>query len=114
DGAVKGLRIGVVSEMGGDKTGGDRTGGARTGASGATGGFQPGVLQRFHEALELLEKQGAELVEVSAPSFEYAISAYYLILPAEASSNLAKFDSVRFGLRTEVPGGTIEDVMAAT
>jgi len=51
---------------------------------------------------------------VSAPSFEYAISAYYLILPAEASSNLAKFDSVRFGLRTPVPGGTVEDVMAAT
>jgi len=52
---------------------------------------------------------------VSAPNFEYAIAAYYLILPAEASSNLAKFDSVRFGLRVNpVGGGTVEDVMAAT
>jgi aspartyl-tRNA(Asn)/glutamyl-tRNA(Gln) amidotransferase subunit A len=97
DGAVKGLKIGVVSEM-----------------SKADQGFQPGVLQRFTEALAKLEAQGAELVEVSAPSFDYAIAAYYLILPAEASSNLAKFDSVRFGLRTAVPGGTVEDVMAAT
>jgi aspartyl-tRNA(Asn)/glutamyl-tRNA(Gln) amidotransferase subunit A len=97
EGAVKGLRVGVVSEM------------SREGQ-----GFQPGVLQRFHESLALLEAQGAELVEVSAPSFEYAIAAYYLILPAEASSNLAKFDSVRFGMRADVPGGTVEDVMAAT
>ena len=52
---------------------------------------------------------------MSAPNFEYAIAAYYLILPAEASSNLAKFDSVRFGLRVNpVGGGTVEDVMAAT
>jgi aspartyl-tRNA(Asn)/glutamyl-tRNA(Gln) amidotransferase subunit A len=47
------------------------------------------------------------------PHFEYGVAAYYLILPAEASSNLAKFDSVRFGLRVDVPGGTVEDVMAA-
>jgi Asp-tRNA(Asn)/Glu-tRNA(Gln) amidotransferase A subunit family amidase len=64
--------------------------------------------------LALLEAQGAEIVEVSAPHFEYGVAAYYLILPAEASSNLAKFDSVRFGMRVEVPGGTVEDVMAAT
>ena len=97
EGSVKGMRIGVLAEM-----------------SKESQGFQAGVLQRFTESLALLEAQGAELVEVSAPSFEYAISAYYLILPAEASSNLAKFDSVRFGLRTPVPGGTVEDVMAAT
>ena len=97
EGAVKGLKIGVLKEM-----------------SQESQGFQSGVLQRFHESLAALEAQGAELVEVSAPSFEYAISAYYLILPAEASSNLAKFDSVRFGMRVEVPGGTVEDVMAAT
>ena len=78
-------------------------------------GFQPGVHQRFHETLDLLERNGAEIVEVSAPNFEYAVAAYYLILPAEASSNLAKFDSVRFGLRVNpVGGGTVEDVMAAT
>jgi aspartyl-tRNA(Asn)/glutamyl-tRNA(Gln) amidotransferase subunit A len=94
---LRGLKVGVVSEM-----------------SREDQGFQPGVLQRFREALTLLEAQGAELVEVSAPSFDYAIAAYYLILPAEASSNLAKFDSVRFGLRVDVPGGTVEDVMAAS
>ncbi|MBD8703119.1 Asp-tRNA(Asn)/Glu-tRNA(Gln) amidotransferase subunit GatA [Frigoribacterium sp. CFBP9039] len=95
-GALKGVRIGVVKELNGE-------------------GFQGGVKTRFTEALDLLTAAGAEIVEISAPSFEYAISAYYLILPAEASSNLAKFDSVRFGMRV-VPegGGTVEDVMAAT
>ncbi|MFC5503626.1 Asp-tRNA(Asn)/Glu-tRNA(Gln) amidotransferase subunit GatA [Lysinimonas soli] len=104
DGSVRGLKIGVVREL-----------------SQEGQGFQPGVLQRFRESLALLEAQGAEIVEVSAPSFEYAIAAYYLILPAEASSNLAKFDSVRFGMRvtpidpkTGLPGGTVEQVMAAT
>ncbi|GAB3616866.1 Asp-tRNA(Asn)/Glu-tRNA(Gln) amidotransferase subunit GatA [Okibacterium endophyticum] len=94
--ALSGLRVGVVREFGGE-------------------GFQAGVKTRFDEALQLLEKNGAEIVEVSAPHFEYAVAAYYLILPAEASSNLAKFDSVRFGMRV-VPegGGTIEQVMAAT
>jgi aspartyl-tRNA(Asn)/glutamyl-tRNA(Gln) amidotransferase subunit A len=93
---VQGLRIGVVKEL-------------------DTEGFQPGVRQRFHEALDLLAKQGAEIVEVSTPNFEHAIAAYYLILPAEASSNLAKFDSVRFGLRvTPEGGGTVEQVMSAT
>ncbi len=94
---LKGLRVGVVRELRGDD-----------------GGFQAGVKQRFEETLDLLAGAGAEIVEVSAPNFEYAVAAYYLILPAEASSNLAKFDSVRFGLRVEVPGGTVEDVMAAT
>jgi aspartyl-tRNA(Asn)/glutamyl-tRNA(Gln) amidotransferase subunit A len=92
--SLKGLRVGVVKELDSD-------------------GFQSGVSQRFHEALQLLEAAGAEIVEVSAPNFEYAVAAYYLILPAEASSNLAKFDSVRFGLRAKV-AGTVEDVMAAT
>ncbi len=94
--SLKGLRVGVVKEL-------------------DAPGFQAGVHQRFREALDLLAAAGAEIVEVSAPSFEYAVSAYYLILPAEASSNLAKFDSVRFGLRVTPPnGGTVEDVMAAT
>ena len=92
--SLKGLRVGVVKEL-------------------DSPGFQPGVSQRFHEALELLTANGAEIVEVSAPHFEYAVAAYYVILPAEASSNLAKFDSVRFGMRAKV-AGTVEDVMAAT
>ncbi|GAA4670474.1 Asp-tRNA(Asn)/Glu-tRNA(Gln) amidotransferase subunit GatA [Frondihabitans cladoniiphilus] len=96
DGALRGVKIGIVKELNGD-------------------GFQQGVKARFADAVEILQKAGAEIVEVSAPSFEYAISAYYLILPAEASSNLAKFDSVRFGMRATIPGGgTVEQVMAAT
>lgn len=93
---VQGLKIGIIKQLGGE-------------------GFQAGVLNRFNEALELLVKNGAEIVELDAPSFEHAIAAYYLILPAEASSNLAKFDSVRFGLRVNPKGGgTVEDVMSAT
>jgi aspartyl-tRNA(Asn)/glutamyl-tRNA(Gln) amidotransferase subunit A len=93
---VKGMRIGVIKQLTGE-------------------GFQAGVSARFQESLNLLQAAGAEIVEVSCPSFEYAIAAYYLILPAEASSNLAKYDSVRFGMRVE-PGenATIERVMAAT
>ena len=94
--SLRGVRVGVVKEL-------------------DSPGFQAGVTQRFHEALELLTGAGAEVVEVEAPHFEYAVAAYYLILPAEASSNLAKFDSVRFGLRVAPPGGgTVEQVMAAT
>ncbi|GAA4065587.1 Asp-tRNA(Asn)/Glu-tRNA(Gln) amidotransferase subunit GatA [Microbacterium laevaniformans] len=92
---LAGLKIGVIREL-------------------PDSGFQAGVSASFRAALALLEAQGAEIVEVSAPHFEYGVAAYYLILPAEASSNLAKFDSVRFGLRVDVPGGTVEDVMAAT
>lgn len=79
-------------------------------------GFQAGVTQRFHELLELAAHYGAEIVDIDAPHFDYAVSAYYLILPAEASSNLAKYDSVRFGLRVNPEGSqvTVEDVMAAT
>jgi aspartyl-tRNA(Asn)/glutamyl-tRNA(Gln) amidotransferase subunit A len=96
EGALTGMRVGVVKQLTGD-------------------GFQAGVTQRFTEALAVLESAGAEIVEISAPNFEYAIAAYYLILPAEASSNLAKFDSVRFGLRVTPPGGgTVEQVMSAT
>jgi aspartyl-tRNA(Asn)/glutamyl-tRNA(Gln) amidotransferase subunit A len=96
NGSLKGLRVGVIKELNGE-------------------GFQPGVKARFNDSLELLKQAGAEIIEVSCPSFEYAIAAYYLILPAEASSNLAKFDSVRFGLRVTPEGNpTIERVMAAT
>jgi aspartyl-tRNA(Asn)/glutamyl-tRNA(Gln) amidotransferase subunit A len=96
NGSLAGVRVGVIKELSGE-------------------GFQAGVSARFNESLELLKAAGAEIVSVSCPSFEYAIAAYYLILPAEASSNLAKFDSVRFGLRVTPSGNpTIERVMAAT
>jgi aspartyl-tRNA(Asn)/glutamyl-tRNA(Gln) amidotransferase subunit A len=94
--SVRGLRIGVIKELTGE-------------------GFQAGVSEKFQDSLELLASNGAEIVEVSCPSFQYAIAAYYLILPAEASSNLARFDSVRFGLRVNPEGpATVEKVMAAT
>ncbi|MCT9820282.1 Asp-tRNA(Asn)/Glu-tRNA(Gln) amidotransferase subunit GatA [Microbacterium sp. W1N] len=92
---LKGLKVGVIREL-------------------PDSGFQAGVSASFRAALDKMQAQGAEIVEISAPHFEYGVAAYYLILPAEASSNLAKFDSVRFGMRVEVPGGTVEDVMAAT
>ena len=95
---VRGLRVGVVKELGGE-------------------GYQAGVRARFDESVALLTDLGAEVVEVSCPNFEYALAAYYLILPSEASSNLAKFDAMRYGLRTlpeGVPAPSAEQVMAAT
>lgn len=95
---VSGMRIGVVKELGGE-------------------GYQAGVRARFDESVALLEGLGAEIVEVSCPNFDYALAAYYLILPSEASSNLAKFDAMRYGLR-RLPEGvddpSAEQVMAAT
>jgi len=98
DAHVRDLRIGVVRELGGE-------------------GYQAGVRARFDEALTLLADAGAEMVEVSCPHFEYGLAAYYLILPSEASSNLARFDAMRYGLRVAPDGpGTpsAEDVMLAT
>jgi aspartyl-tRNA(Asn)/glutamyl-tRNA(Gln) amidotransferase subunit A len=93
---LKGLKVGVIREL-------------------PDSGFQTGVAASFRSALALMEAQGAEIVEIDAPHFEYGVAAYYLILPAEASSNLAKFDSVRFGLRVTPDGNpTVEDVMSAT
>ena len=93
---VRGLKIGVVKEL-----------------SGA--GYQAGVQLRFNEALDELVKAGAEIVEVSCPNFEYALAAYYLIAPSEASSNLARFDSMRYGLRVGDDGkASAEEVMNLT
>lgn len=72
----------------------------------------PGVRDAFTKTLDLLADAGAEIVSLHAPHFEYAVAAYYLILPAEASSNLAKFDAVRFGRRVAVGGDeNVEKVM---
>jgi len=95
-GDVAGMKIGVVRELGGE-------------------GYAPGVEQRFRESVDLLAELGAEIVGVSCPHFVYALPAYYLILPAECSSNLAKFDAMRFGLRVGDDGeASAEQVMAAT
>jgi aspartyl-tRNA(Asn)/glutamyl-tRNA(Gln) amidotransferase subunit A len=97
-GDLTGVRVGVVTELTGE-------------------GYQAGVQQRFDESVQLLVDAGAELVEVSCPTFVHAFATYYLILPAEASSNLAKFDAMRYGLRV-VPEGieapSAEDVMRAS
>ncbi|WP_182885938.1 Asp-tRNA(Asn)/Glu-tRNA(Gln) amidotransferase subunit GatA [Microbispora sp. H10885] len=93
---VAGMRIGVVKEFAGE-------------------GYQPGVLARFHEAVDLLESLGAKVVEVSCPAFSYALPAYYLIAPSECSSNLARFDAMRYGLRVGDDGTrSAEEVMALT
>ncbi|MCL1898137.1 MAG: amidase family protein, partial [Micrococcales bacterium] len=96
-GDVRHLRIGVVKQLGGK-------------------GYQQGVMDRFSEALEIMTGLGVTLHQVDCPSFEYAFAAYYLILTAEASSNLAKFDGMRLGLRVDPAQGarTVESVMCAT
>ncbi len=92
-GDVAGMRIGVVKELGGE-------------------GYAPGVEQRFGEAVAALEAAGAEVVEVSCPHFDYALGAYYLIMPSEVSSNLARFDAMRYGLRVGDDGErSAEEVM---
>ena len=93
---VSGLTVGVVSELSGE-------------------GYEPGVLARFAEAVELLESLGAKVAEVSCPHFTYALPAYYLIAPSECSSNLARFDAMRYGLRAGDDGSrSAEEVMALT
>ena len=93
---VRGVRVGVVTELGGE-------------------GYDPGVRQRFTEAVETLAGLGAQVGEVSCPHFDYALAAYYLIAPSEASSNLARFDAMRYGLRIGDDGTrSAEEVMALT
>ena len=95
-GDIKGMKIGVVKELSGD-------------------GYQAGVLTRFNETVKIIEDLGAEVIEVTCPSFPYALAAYYLILPSECSSNLAKFDGIRFGLRAGDDGTkSVEQVMSET
>jgi len=93
---IRGLRVGVVRELNGE-------------------GYDAGVRQRFSEAVELFASLGAEVGEVSCPHFGYAMPAYYLIAPSEASSNLARFDAMRYGLRVGDDGTrSAEEVMALT
>jgi aspartyl-tRNA(Asn)/glutamyl-tRNA(Gln) amidotransferase subunit A len=93
---IKGMKVGIVKELGGE-------------------GYQSGVRTRFEESVALIESLGAEVVEVSCPSFPAALAAYYLILPSEASSNLAKFDGIRFGNRIGDDGTkSVEQVMSET
>jgi aspartyl-tRNA(Asn)/glutamyl-tRNA(Gln) amidotransferase subunit A len=96
EGDLAGLRVGVVRELGGE-------------------GYEPGVTARVDDAVALIRGLGADVVEVSCPHFAYALGAYYLIAPSECSSNLARFDSVRYGLRVGDDGeASLEEVMSAT
>ncbi|MDT3400112.1 Asp-tRNA(Asn)/Glu-tRNA(Gln) amidotransferase subunit GatA [Streptomyces sp. B1866] len=93
-GDVAGLRVGVVREFAGE-------------------GYQPGVMRRFTESVELLRELGAQVVELSCPSFDLGLAAYYLIAPSEVSSNLARFDAMRYGLRAGDDGArSAEEVTA--
>ena len=95
-GDLAGVRVGVVSEFSGD-------------------GYHPGVLAAFTDAVRVLGELGADVVEVSCPSFGYALPAYYLIAPSEASSNLARFDAMRYGLRVGDDGEhAADEVMSLT
>ena len=87
-GKIEGLRVGVVRELSGE-------------------GYQEDVSAAFNATVEKLRDAGAEIVEVSCPSFEYALAAYYLIMPAEVSSNLARFDGMRYGIRVEPSEGPV-------
>ena len=71
-------------------------------------GLCPKIRERIESTAKKLESQGAEIVEISLPHTEYAVATYYIIAPAEASSNLSRFDGVRYGNRTENP----EDMLA--
>ncbi|MFF3865469.1 Asp-tRNA(Asn)/Glu-tRNA(Gln) amidotransferase subunit GatA [Micromonospora sp. NPDC020750] len=95
-GDLTGVKLGVVTEFTGE-------------------GAEPGVMAAFRESVDALAKLGAEIVEVSCPHFKYALPAYYLIAPSECSSNLARFDGVRFGLRVGDDGNrSLEEVMSLT
>ncbi|HEX4466316.1 MAG TPA: Asp-tRNA(Asn)/Glu-tRNA(Gln) amidotransferase subunit GatA [Solirubrobacteraceae bacterium] len=86
---LDGVRLGVPTELTGE-------------------GIEAGVLESFHAALARAEELGAELHEITLPHAPHALSAYYVLAPAEASSNLARFDGVRYGLRSDSAGDLLE------
>jgi aspartyl-tRNA(Asn)/glutamyl-tRNA(Gln) amidotransferase subunit A len=95
DAGVRGLRVGVVEESFAE-------------------GVEPGVTDAFRASIERLEGLGASCEEVSLPNTDYAFSAYYLLAPAECSSNLARYDGVRYGHRTKEPVDDVVQMMMKT
>src|SRR3954454_5796038 len=92
---VKGLRIGVPKEY-------------------RLEGTPPEIAALWEQALAWLRDQGAETVEISLPHTKYALPTYYIVAPAEASSNLARYDGVRFGLREAAKGSDLKDLYERT
>jgi aspartyl-tRNA(Asn)/glutamyl-tRNA(Gln) amidotransferase subunit A len=91
--SIKGLRIGIPKEYRAD-------------------GLAPEINALWERGAQMLKEQGAEIVEISLPHTKYALPAYYIVAPAEASSNLARYDGVRYGLR--VPGDDLIDTYEKT
>jgi aspartyl-tRNA(Asn)/glutamyl-tRNA(Gln) amidotransferase subunit A len=92
---LRGLRIGVPSGL-------------------LEQGIEPGVREAFDAGMRAIEGLGAGVAEVELPHAGYALPAYYLIAPAEASANLSRFDGVRYGLRREQEGDTVADMYGRT
>jgi aspartyl-tRNA(Asn)/glutamyl-tRNA(Gln) amidotransferase subunit A len=90
---LRGLRLGVPEELSGE-------------------GIEPGVLDAFHATLELARELGAEITPLRLPHAPHALAAYYILAPAEASSNLARYDGVRYGLRE--PAGDLLEMYTRT
>lgn len=93
NGDVKGLKVAVPKELMGE-------------------GIDPDVKEKVNQALKVLEDLGAKVEEVSLPHVDYAVATYYLLAPAEASSNLARYDGVRYGQRVE--GDNLIDMFSRT
>jgi aspartyl-tRNA(Asn)/glutamyl-tRNA(Gln) amidotransferase subunit A len=93
DGSLRGIKVGIPSEFWGE-------------------GLQEGVSQAVREALHQLRRLGAELHEVSLPNTPYALATYYIIAPAEASSNLARFDGMKYGYRDPEAKGSVDSMLA--
>jgi aspartyl-tRNA(Asn)/glutamyl-tRNA(Gln) amidotransferase subunit A len=89
---LDGVRLGVPQELTGE-------------------GIEPGVLDAFHAALERAQELGAEVHDVHLPHAPHALSAYYVLAPAECSSNLARYDGVRYGLRASDPHDLLDMYM---
>jgi aspartyl-tRNA(Asn)/glutamyl-tRNA(Gln) amidotransferase subunit A len=90
---LDGVRLGVPDDLTGAGTDGE-----------AVGGMEDGVMERFQATLDLARELGASVRPISLPHADFGLSAYYVLAPAEASSNLARFDGVRYGLRRDGDG----------
>ncbi len=94
-GNIKGKRIGIPKEYRPD-------------------GIDPEILAMWDRGIQLLKEAGAEIIDISLPHTKYALSTYYIVAPAECSSNLARYDGVRFGLRVMPEKGGLNDLYEKT